>query len=667
MPHAQISERASLTYRADIDGLRALAVVPVVLYHFHVAPFGGGFVGVDVFFVISGFLITALIHAEMQTGEYTLIGFYERRARRILPALFAMMLAASAAGLWFLFPDDLVRFGKSAAATSVFVSNFDFWQQSGYFDASAQTKPLLHTWSLAVEEQFYLLFPLLLVLFRKAGRRSLLLLTGGLVLASFAFSVWAVRSHPSLAFYLAPARIWELMLGATLALAGLPRPSRWLAEALSLLGLALLGIAVFGFSADTPIPGENALAPCLGAALLLYANAGGDTAAAQVLSWRPVVFIGLISYSLYLWHWPVFVFAHYLSLSPLGAFEIALAIALSILLAVVSWRFIEQPFRDRRRFSRRAVFTLAGLGMAAGLAIGGTLVATNGLLQRYPAKVQAILAEADDIDPMERRCGGVTLDRLEAGFVCRIGDPRATPSFALWGDSHAVALIAVVSHVARRAGRSGYFIGHVGCPPMLDLRTTSEPSPRCPRVNALGLALIAAHGIKTIFITGRWAFHDQGHGTQADSRGEERLIDTDGVGGDQHAVFARLLERTVAKVSGKGRRVILLADVPEIDYDVPTMLARLALTGAVLDIRPTLAAYRLRQAFVARDFAALKQRYGVTILEPASILCTTSRCAVADAGRPLYRDHHHLSVFGAEHLAPLFESVLMPEPPARRD
>ncbi len=428
--------------RADIDGLRALAVVPVVLYHFHVAPFGGGYVGVDVFFVISGFLITGLIHAEMRSGEYSLAAFYERRARRILPALFAVVAAAAVAALFLLFPADLRRFGESVAATALFVSNFDFWQQSGYFDAGAEAKPLLHTWSLAVEEQFYLLFPLLLGLFRSAGRRGLLLLAGGLALASFGFGLWAVRAYPAMAFYLAPARVWELMLGAILALAEVPRPPRWIAEALSLLGLALLAVAVFAFSPDTPMPGANALLPCLGAALLIYANGAGDTLAARGLSLRPMVFAGLISYSLYLWHWPVFVFARYLRVAPLGAAETLALIALSVGLAVLSWRFVERPFRDPAAAVAAKHLHLGRRGhgdvpvggrragrprrLAAALRAGGAAPARGG---RRPRSARAHLRRRDPQAVGGRfrlrpgRCTGQTVLRDVGRLACRGSDP----------------------------------------------------------------------------------------------------------------------------------------------------------------------------------------------------------------------------------------------------
>src|SRR5271170_3095038 len=297
-------------YRPEIDGLRALAILPVLLFHYRVSPFRGGFVGVDVFFVISGYLITQLIEAERREGRFSIARFYERRVRRIFPALFVMLTAATIAAAFILFPVDLVRYANSLLATAGFAANFEFWREAGYFDVAAAEKPLLHLWSIAVEEQFYLVFPALLLLFQ--SRR--VAITLAIFVLSFAFAVWGVIHAPSAAFYLLPGRAWELMLGALLALHAVPFiERRWIREALAVTGIALIAIAVFGYSKDTPFPGAAALLPCLGAALVIYSSVPGITSASAVLSLPPLVFVGRISYSLYLWHWPLYVFARYFS------------------------------------------------------------------------------------------------------------------------------------------------------------------------------------------------------------------------------------------------------------------------------------------------------------------------------------------------------------------
>ncbi len=663
MPQPQIAERASLRYRPDIDGLRAIAVVPVVLYHFGVPGFGGGFVGVDVFFVISGYLITALIAAEIITGEFSILKFYERRVRRIFPALFAMIAASTMAAAILFFPGDLMRFAESIAATALFGSNFDFWLQSGYFDASADVKPLLHTWSLAVEEQFYVVFPALLFLMRRRGRPSVLALVVVLAVVSFALSAWGVRAHPDAAFYLAPYRTWELMLGALLALGAVPPPNTaWARDMLAIFGLWAVGWAVFTFTAHTLFPGANALFPCVGAALLILSGEDGSGTVTRLLSLRPVVFVGLISYSLYLWHWPVYVFARYAAASRLGAMETACLIALSFMLGVVSWRFVERPFRaGRHLFARRVLFALAGAAMAASIAVAGVLYGFKGLPQRFPANVQRILAEASDFEPRRHACFNRTPEEVERGDFCLIGDARAAKAtFLLWGDSHADALLPAVEAAAAGAGRKGYFIGHGRCPPVLSLLLTDEPTLRCARLNDEALKVARAPAIATVILAARWAYYDRGSGYGVDAAETRHLVDlVSGApkGETQSVLFARVLERTVRTLVAAGKKVVLVAPIPEVGVPVPETMARIVLQHRKDDIRPTLAAYRARQAAVLADFAYLHVKYGAAIVDPARILCEGGRCAVQGDGRPLYVDHHHLSVFGAKSVRPVFSGI----------
>ncbi|MBS0472775.1 MAG: acyltransferase [Proteobacteria bacterium] len=660
MPHAQVPEKGSIRYRPDIDGLRALAVVPVVLYHFGIRGFGGGFVGVDVFFVISGFLITALIHGEMRAGEFSVLRFYERRVRRIFPALFAMILAALAVGTVLLFPRDLLRLAESAAAATAFGSNFDFWQQAGYFDVAAGLKPLLHTWSLAVEEQFYLVFPALLYLLHSRSRRVLLGLVAALGVVSFAASLWAVAAHPSAAFYLAPYRTWELMLGAALALGEVPAlKSRAANEAVGLGGLAAIAWAVFGFTADTRFPGANALFPCLGAAALIYAGQGEGYVVKRVLSSAPFVGVGLISYSLYLWHWPVHVFFDYAAGRGATLVETVLLIALSGALGFVSWRYVERPFRGTR-IPRRTIFRLAGAAMAATLLLCGALFALHGLPQRFAPEIRKIFAEADDAEPRRSECFNRKPADVAAGRICTIGAAKAQPSFLLWGDSHADAMLPAVDAAAGRAGRSGYFVAHGRCPPILELSLTDEPTERCAKLNAEALALIKRKKLDTVILDARWAYYDQGRGFGPDGVEVRHLIDlvpSAASDPDQHAAFLRLLDRTVSTLVSMGVKVVLVAPVPEPGFDVPETLARDALHGVKTDRRLTIQQFLERNSFVLRDLRFMKQRYGVTVVRTGAAMCAGGRCELMRDGRPLYVDHHHLSVIGALALSDLFDPV----------
>jgi peptidoglycan/LPS O-acetylase OafA/YrhL len=656
------STSGSLTYRPDIDGLRAVAVVPVVLYHFRVPGFGGGFVGVDVFFVISGFLITSLIFGEMRAGDFSILRFYERRVRRIFPALFTVVLATLAVGVALFFPRDLLRLAESAIATALFASNFDFWLQSGYFDVGADLKPLLHTWSLAVEEQFYLIFPASLRLLHTRKRLSLLGFVTALAIASFALSIWAVKEHPSAAFYLAPFRTWELMLGAILALGDFPQPkSPLLADALSFSGLAAIAWAVFGFTAATPFPGPNALFPCLGAAALIYAGAAKGTIW-RVLASRPFVFVGLISYSLYLWHWPIHVYSIYVSRAAAGwAWTLAL-IALSFGLAIFSWRFVEQPFRRRHTLSRRAIFRYGGSVTAATLVLAALLFAAHGLPQRFPSGVQRIFAEADDIEPRRHECFNRSAEDVEQGRICTIGDVKApAATFILWGDSHGDALLPAVDAAAVRAGRKGFFVAHGRCPPLLHLALTDEPTERCALLNDATFKLAMRKEINEVILVARWAYYDQGEGYGPDANEKRHLIDLDPPvtpDSSQHAGFARILERTVLALMKAGKNVVIVAPVPEPGFDVPEVLARDEQYGA--GEGQTLAAsdYRARNAYVLIELGKLHAKYGVPIIDTASVLCASNDCVLQREDRPLYVDHHHLSVFGAMQISGLFIPAL---------
>ena len=374
-----------MRHRAEIDGLRALAVLPVLLFHADFAMFGGGFVGVDVFFVISGYLITTIIVNERLAGRYSLRHFYARRIRRILPALIVVVLC-SVPFAWFLMrPDQLNDFAQSVVASSFMASNILFYIESGYFDLAANQKPLLHTWSLAVEEQYYLIYPLFLaVLWRWRARetsafdehRPLAPLGAWLLvvlIASLLLAEWGWRHEPAGNFYLMPTRMWELLIGALVALTMID--ARSLASTgragwLAMIGLAMLVYAIFAFDENVPFPSLYALIPTLGTALIIrFAGPGNLTG--RLLSVQWLTGVGLISYSLYLWHQPVLVFTRtYLPEDP-TTWQLWLALGVCFPLAWLSWRFVEAPFRSRRTLTTPAVLLLTGFGtvLSAGLGV----------------------------------------------------------------------------------------------------------------------------------------------------------------------------------------------------------------------------------------------------------------------------------------------------------
>ncbi len=386
-----------MKYRPEIDGLRALAVVPVILWHAGFQVVSGGFVGVDIFFVISGFLITSIILAEKESNTFSLIKFYERRARRILPALFFVMFTCIPIAWFVLLPADLKNFSKSLIAVSTFTSNFLFWRWSGYFDTASQLKPLLHTWSLAVEEQFYLFFPLFVMFLWRVAISRLGLALMLITILSFSLGQYFSASRPFFAFYLLPTRGWELLVGALLALwQSTTRNdsdlSTYTRSALSFIGLiAILG-SVFLFTEEIPTPSFFTLIPTLGAALIIF-GANQNNIVGKLLSGKVFVLVGLISYSAYLWHQPLLAFAkhRFVELSELLLFVLVL---FTFFLSYISWKFIETPFRNQKKFSRKFIFTSAAFYSAIFISIGYIGIITNGFSQRFSIEDKEI-AELD--------------------------------------------------------------------------------------------------------------------------------------------------------------------------------------------------------------------------------------------------------------------------------
>lgn len=366
-----------MKYRAEIDGLRAIAVVPIILFHAGFEYFSGGFVGVDVFFVISGYLITTIILSEKEQGTFSLVNFYERRFRRILPALFMVMLVSLIFSLLWLMPSYMEDFSQSLMAVSTFSSNILFWRESGYWEISNELKPLLHTWSLAVEEQYYVLYPLFLMQiwhFRKDWILGSFIVIAAISLAT---AQWGAYNKPIPTFYLLPTRGWELAIGAGIAYYFLYRKQtvrtllshKSVNEALGLLGLLMISYAVYVFDKGTPFPSLYALVPTVGTGLIILFSSS-QTMVGRLLSIKPLVAVGLISYGAYLWHWPLLVFARHLSITEPSELTFAILAILSFPLAYLSWRYIEKPFRTKSIFSRKAIFTLSFIGSVLFITVG---------------------------------------------------------------------------------------------------------------------------------------------------------------------------------------------------------------------------------------------------------------------------------------------------------
>lgn len=657
-----------MNYRPDIDGLRTLAVLPVVLFHANIAGFSGGFVGVDVFFVISGYLITTILWRELSEERFSILTFYERRARRILPALLTVMLASLAAGWALLTPADYEALGQSILSALLFVSNIWFWQSSGgYFDGPSDYLPMLHTWSLAVEEQFYIFFPLLLMALHRIGRRLVLPVVLVMVLGSFALALWATPRMPSASFYLLPTRIWELGIGSLLALGAAPRTlPRALREGLGLLGLALVILPVFLYDRQTSFPGLTALPPVLGAALLIQSGGCGTTMAARLLSLRPMVFVGLISYSLYLWHWPIMAFLR----NRLMTVELepqwqAGAVLASLLAGWLSWRFVERPFRrpaQKGGLGQRGIFagTAAGMGVLGLLA--GALIATQGAARQRFAPAEIALLGSTGIDARVEACRG----RRNPESFCVFGDPAAPDDqrWILWGDSHAEALMPALDLIARQAGRKLVLAGLPGCAalPGLDrLDRSLKDRQTCRNYTAKVEQHILKSGTyEQVFLHARWPMYVEGTRYGPSHAGDIVLAasGTEEPTGNFSLVWSSL-GALLERFGLAEQQVSVIGSVPEIPWNVSERLKGFVLYDDPLPEDPDRAIVEARQGRSEALLAELSRRHGASFLPLTPGFCGAT-CPTHEKRTSFYRDTDHITPEGAiNKMAPLLTETLL--------
>ncbi len=648
---------AVLSYRRDIDGLRALAVSVVVLFHFGIAGITGGFVGVDVFFVISGFLITSIIWRQREAGHFNFVEFWTRRARRILPALFVVMAACLIAGWWLLTPTEYAQLGRSVLYQAMFASNILFRSQDGYFDTASDLKPLLHTWSLSVEEQFYIVFPLILGLLMRFSRHWRWWLLA-LAMVSLAVSARAVERHPAAAFFLLHMRAWELLAGGLLAVlpAARNQVAPWVCQVVSLGGLAMLALAALRFDQRTPFPGLAALVPVLGTLAIIWANGCQPTLVGRLLGSRVLVGIGLISYSWYLWHWPVHVFAQYAAVDGLGGWQTAALLMLSLLLAYASWRWVEQPFRHRGsgHDPRRALAYALGALLMLGF-VGKLLVTFDGVPARLSEQALRY-ASAAQWNAGQMQCMS---DEKTARPLCNFGPTGVkAPSILVWGDSHAAGLEPALKMAAQGHGQAASLASRSGCIPVPGL----EIKPACEQFNVRTLQHVVEADVPDVVIAARWSLYLYG-----DDRGDDTLvIRAPGSQAVDHAYaegqLQRHLQALVARLRAQHRQVWLVMEAPLQKHRAPHQLSRLAMLGhsASAAGRP-LAEHLARQAFIERMFTQMAAADPqVRVIDPTRALCADGGiCRMEAGGEALYMDDNHYSDNSAAILqpvlAPLFE------------
>jgi peptidoglycan/LPS O-acetylase OafA/YrhL len=619
-------------FRPDIEGLRALAIVPVVVFHAWPALLPGGFVGVDIFFVISGYLITTLLLQRLAAGSYSIASFYAARIRRIFPALFAMLALVAPACLLLLEPAALREFARLLGATGLFASNIELYRTTGYFEGAAELKPLLHTWSLAVEEQYYIVFPPLLALLWRFARPRIGI---ALLLVGLASLAWCLRLMPydaEWAFFAAPARTFELMIGSGLAwwmgreAAPAARPA-WLDQAVGGAALAALVASLLLVRADHGFPGPMALWPCLATAALIWVGSTQRALSTRGLSVAPLRWIGAHSFSLYLWHWPVLVLARHLVLDQPTPLQTAMAVALSVALAWASLRWVEAPVR-RSRTAQPLLLVAGASTILASLAGAWGLTAAADHRAAQPGRDAVLRAGATDFSPDRKRCHSSGNRWLDYDARCLFGPETASRTLVVWGDSHGVELARALGDQA--SNRRVAELTGSSCPPALDY--TPPGRSRCADVNRAFIDRLSRDAsVDTVLLAARYEFY----------------LDAPGA-----AAFEAGMAETVNRLREAGKRVLLLDPVPTYRYPIPAALALRWRRGEDLAAQgQTPAQYASRQAAALALVQGLAANDGAERVAVGDLLCAEPRCAVLEGDQPLYFDDNHLSMHGAARVA----------------
>ncbi len=667
-------------YRPDIDGLRALAIIPVLIFHAFPSMLPGGFVGVDIFFVISGFLISSIIFKGLQRETFTFHGFYANRIKRIFPALLLVLIVSFVFGWFFLLPGEFAQLGKHIVGGAGYVENLVLRREAGYFDTKSHLKPLMHLWSLGIEEQFYLTYPFLLWAAWRL-RRNLLAIIATLVLISFFLNVWQVRNDAVSSFFLPQTRFWELWMGGALAyldifgkdvrrrftgswaglaarFSGSERNGLGAAivpNVLSVVGMVLIGLALV-LVHEHAFPGWWALLPVGGASLLILAGPAAWINR-TILSHRLAVFVGLISYPLYLWHWPILSFGRILRGEELSAGARIGAVILSLILAWATWRFVESPIRfGRKIWIKTAALVLTSVIVAWAGYITHGQDGFSGRFKNLPADFGWAQPEPYSTPDCRKTVGA---DKM--GY-CRslVAGP---PDVLLIGDSHAAALYRGLASAYAQHSQTLMNLGEAGCAPFYDTESYAlgmrEERDCRPIVNRMLDFAVSTPSVRTIILSVRGPMHMLGADFGEDATGAPEMLSWDGApkNSSQADVFAAAFENTVRRLSATGKNVVLFVDWPELGFDPRSCLPRPE--PLFSRVRPLCGVPRAQvdarnRAYRQVIFNLKNEFSGLRVFDPFPYLCDSAACYAMQAGHLLYRDDNHLSAAGSIYLSGKF-------------
>ncbi|MCP2121422.1 acyltransferase family protein [Enterobacter mori] len=627
-----------IKYRTEIDGLRAIAVLAVIIFHAFPSALPGGFVGVDIFFVISGFLITSIIIRELENNNFSIIQFYERRARRILPALIFMMLIISPFAFIWILPSDFDNFLKSIIAVLTFTSNFLFANESGYFAPNVDLKPLLHTWTLAVEEQYYIFFPLILCVFWKFGKKTSLFIIIMISALSLTLAQIGSITSPTNTFYLLHTRAWELLVGSMCAFyfTGKKIPAIEKHSAIiSFTGLLLIIASISLLNKDYPYPSFYTLMPTIGAALILL-FATRQNLVGKLLSFKVFSMLGLISYSAYLWHQPIFSLARNRDISEPGITTMSILILLTLALSFFSWKYIETPFRKKEKFSRKSIFAYSGIFSFAIMICASSLLFIN---KNYDITGKKELQNFLNY----RLRGNLGLDKAcEKTFTlakeCRTNN---APEIVLWGDSYAMQMAKAITSSNIDVKLIQFTISQ--CSPVLGYSSagTVFGAKNCIDANNKVFEFIKnTNSVKTVVLSSPFI-----------QLGRDYVA----VNSDDHTVKINYhqslnnLKQTIKKIDRLGKKVVIISPTPESGYDIGQCLKKSILIGR----NPSICnfKYPVQDEESERIIKALGSlQYIAKVIMMDSLICQNGECLAYEDNKMLYRDKGHLSYEGSEHL-----------------
>ncbi len=644
-------------FRGDINTLRAIAVTCVVLYHFGCPGFQGGFLGVDVFFVISGYLMTSIVIGRITTQRFSLLTFYAERARRIVPALLLLIVVILAFGWHQLLPSEYLRLGKEALASSLFLSNELFRRGSGYFEDGSAMNWLLHTWSLSVEWQFYLLYPILLwASSRFSVRHGPISIVALFLLSSFLFSLGASHTDPLAAFFLLPSRAWELLAGGLVFMLPSPRWSSKLRETAVVIGLASIGAGLAYITPSTIWPGWAALLPVIGTSLVIAA----DNRRFPIYNIKIFSGLGKISYSVYLWHWPILVAIHR-SHTSLSWQLTAGGVAASVIFGYVSFLTIEGVARKSQKNSLPSVtrprwitFSIMITSVALVSCAAYAIWNSGGFPERFEQQVQIADAEAGDVNHEAMHCLSTSGPPAEE---CILGNGQRAPILTLLGDSHALSVASALKQaLPTAAGASFRFAAYASCPTIEDVAYPDSDN-HCLQFNQKHLLpLFSDTDHSPVLIVNYWSSYIRSRRLSLGDAKGKRWVPFNLSEYQQHFLD------TMCKLS-RVRSVYLTLPLPEFSQNVPATVARNLLSArSPSDVSVSVAQYTADNQIVLALMNRAHSQCGVTLMDPIPYLCHEGSCAGSINGRPLYLDKHHLSEYGNRQLIPMFRDLLQTLP-----